>query len=91
MKGLRRKYFALAATIVIALFIIFNFLSEPTIYSPNRKASLYFEYCILILQIILTLIIFQTKNNDRKNILTALTVAITILYIIFFVFSLIAG
>ena len=88
MKRVKRRYIALAAFVVLILFFILNLFSQPETYLPNDSASKYFEYCIILLQLLFTIIVFKSKNNDTKNILTTLLVIGTCIYIVIYLYNL---
>ena len=87
MRGIRRKYIALSSMIVFIAIIFLRYISHQDEFSPNESVKIYFEYSVLILQFILTIIVFKTKNNEVKNILTTFNVIITFLYILLYLYS----
>ncbi len=77
---MRRKYIALGSAIIFILCFILNiFLKKET---TSFSSEQYFEYSILVLQIILTRFVYISKKHDIKNILTAANVLITISYML---------
>jgi hypothetical protein len=80
---MRRKYIALVSTLVFMACFVLDRMSESDSTNPNTKATHYFEYPILLLQIVLTGLVFVAKNNDTKNILTCFNFVLTVLYIIY--------
>jgi cytochrome bd-type quinol oxidase subunit 2 len=87
MKGIRRKYIALLSVIVFIVVFILRYIAHQDFYQPNEAVKIYFEFAVFILQVLLTLIVFKTKNNDAKNLITAFTVIITALYILMYFYT----
>ncbi len=87
MKRLKRRYIALSALVVLTIFFILNYLSQPDVYSPDSSVKNYFGYAILTLQVIFTVVVFKSKSNDTKNILTTLIVLITLSYVVIYFYS----
>lgn len=88
MKRVKRRYISLTAFVILILFFVLNLLLQPTTYLPNVSAQKYFEYCILLLEFLFTVIVFKSKNNETKNILTTSTVIITAIYIVIYLYNL---
>ncbi len=87
MKGIRRKYIALSSVVVFSAVFVLRYLSHQDFYQPNESVKIYFEFAVLILQLILMTLIFKIKNNDIKSILTTFNVIITILYIMMYLYT----
>lgn len=82
---MRRKYITLTSTIIFIIFFILNLFTRDI----NDWSKHYFEFPVLIFQLILCYFIFKASNNDNKNILTAMNVIITILYILLYIYSIV--
>ncbi len=88
MKKIKRRYIALTAFFVLILFYVLNLFLKSETFAPNVSAQKYFEYCIILLQLLFTVIVFKSKNNDTKNILTTLIVIGTGIYIVIYLYNL---
>jgi hypothetical protein len=88
VRSVKRRYIALTSLGILILFFVLNLFFQPTNYLPNNSSKKYFEYCILILQLLFTIVVFKSKNNDTKNILTTLTVIVTGVYMIIYLYNL---
>jgi hypothetical protein len=80
---MRRKYITLCSTIVFIVFFILNSYTKDV----NDWSKHYYEIPILLFQITLCYLVFRSKNNDSKNLLTGMNVILTIACIIFYVYS----
>ena len=88
--GIRRRYIALVATLLfILLMLAGHFYNRNS--NPNSSFEKYYEYVVLLVQIILMRVVYVTKNDDTKNIATGMTVIITVVYMISFFYSLLAN
>jgi hypothetical protein len=90
---MRRRYISLSSVIVFVVCLILKHLipvDSGTTPTPNDYLSEYYEYALLIFQIVLMRIVFMSKNNDTKNIVTGMTVVITIVFMVIFFYSLIS-
>ena len=88
---LRRKYIALAATILFILCMVLKRLLPSNSFSPNDYLSQYYEYPLLLIQIMLMRVAYVAKNDDTKNIVTGMTVIIAMLYMLLFFYVLVTS
>ena len=88
---MRRRYIALAATIVFILAMLINHLALSSGLAPNDYLKQYYEYVLLIVQIILMRVVYVTKNEDTKNIVTGMAVIITVIYLLIFFYNLMSS
>lgn len=82
MRGIKRRYISLAATLVTVLFFILSLFFQPPTYSPNNYEKNYFSYLVILLQVILTMVVFKSKSDETKNMLTTFIIIIAFLYMI---------
>lgn len=87
MNRVKRRYIALISTVVLFLFFVLRYFAQENNYSPNQSVKNYFEYVLLFLQAVLTFIVFRSKKDDTKNVLTTLIVLITLLYMTVFFYN----
>ena len=85
---MRRRYIALAATLVFILAMLINHLALSSSSIPNDYLKQYYEYVLLLVEIILMRVVYVTKNEDTKNIVTGMTVIITVIYLLIFFYTL---
>ena len=88
---MRRRYIALAATLVFILAILINHLAVPANAIPNDYLKQYYEYVLLFIQIILMRVVYVSKNEDTKNIVTGMTAIITIIYLLIFFYTVLSA
>ncbi|MBL7918666.1 MAG: hypothetical protein JNJ40_00035 [Bacteroidia bacterium] len=91
MMRFKRRYIALTALIISILILVSYYFSQSDIYVRGSSVNRYFDYFIISFQLILMVVVFKSKNNETKNMLTTLTVIITILYLLSFFYNLIVN
>lgn len=85
---LRRRYIALASTLLFILIMILYHFTSSNKNDPNDFLKQYYQYPLLVFQIILMRVVYVSKNEDTKNIITGMNVIITLLYLVLFLYQL---
>ncbi|MGZ3884772.1 MAG: hypothetical protein ACXVPQ_03195 [Bacteroidia bacterium] len=80
---MRRKYIALLSSAAFIVCFLWNRTADLGSNAPNALAQHYFEYPLVLLQIIFVIVVYRTKSNDTKNITTGFSMALTFFYIFY--------
>ncbi len=80
---MRRRYITLCSTVVFIVFFILNAFTRDV----NDWSKHYYEFPVLLFQLILCYLVFRAESNDSKNILTGMNVIITIACIVLYAYS----
>jgi len=84
--GIRRRYIALVSVILFVILMLASHFYQNRA-TPNSSFEKYYEYILLLIQIILMRVVYVTKNDDTKNISTGMTIIITVLYMVLFFYN----
>jgi hypothetical protein len=86
---MRRRHIALASTIIFVICLITKHFSDIPPFFSDSLIEKYFEYPLLLLQIILMRVAYISQDHKTKNNVTIANVVITSLYLTAFFYSLI--